>query len=240
MRRSCSRLSLDRLGRLEPLERVRPARPQRAQPLVHQPRREAAPQQERPQPRQAPLAARRARAGASSGAPARRAPRFSSTSRERRLRARPRSRPGVTPRWRRPWRIERAPVPVVREAAPREALGVAARRRGSARAAAARAPPRPRPARGRARRAPGAARPPSGRGGRGVRAPAGTRSGATHPSRCGASRLLLLQVEGLHRPLHLLGGHVGGGLDALDLELELVRVASRGAAPRRSVISSFL
>src|SRR3990172_4032489 len=38
-------------------------------------------------------------------------------------------------------------------------------------------------------------------------------------------RALGLHVEGLHRSLHLLRRHVGRGLDALDLELELVGVA---------------
>ena len=83
--------ALEGLGRLEPLEGVRPARPQRAQPLVHEPRGEATAQQERPQPRQPALRARPWRAGASSGAPACRGP-PSRPPRAAPPRGRPRSR----------------------------------------------------------------------------------------------------------------------------------------------------
>src|SRR5262245_8207490 len=48
----------------------------------------------------------------------------------------------------------------------------------------------------------------------------------------------LLHLERFHGLRHFLGGHVGGGLDALDLELELVRVA--GASQRLLVRDQLL
>jgi hypothetical protein len=45
-------------------------------------------------------------------------------------------------------------------------------------------------------------------------------------------------LERLHRLFHLFRGHVGGGLDALDLEFELVGIA--GAAQRLLVGNQFL